>query len=395
MKKENLVFAYAALQGLYWMSYGCIVSFTASFLLDHGFSKGSTGLLIALSSLLSIGLQPVVAGLADRGGRFTVKRVLLFICSVEILPCIFMATMRPPMAIVAITHSGLILLHMSIQPLLSGLGMQLIQNGTPLNFGAARGVGSMSYATLTFFLGGLTVIFTTQCLPAIAAFLLLVILLLLRRFPDNTTASHSERIVQGGTIAVLKKNPNFALLVLGIALMFISHSSINNYMLFILERIGKGNTELGQILAYTALLEVPGMLLFSRLVKRWSCTTLLRFTAIFFVLKVILTALAPNLLLLYLALSTQALSFALFTPASVYYVGIALGREDQIKGQALITIGVTIGNTIGSLCGGYIIQFFGITTLLMIGSVLCGIGMIFFLLGAKEKKEVSHFEPCS
>lgn len=391
MKNDNLVFSYSALQGLYWMCYGSIISFTALFLLDHGFSNGSFGLLIALSSILSIVLQPIVASAADRGDRFTVKSLITLICSIELLPCILLATTRPPMVVVAIAYSSLILLHMSIQPLLSGLGMQLIESGVPLNFGTARGVGSFSYAILTFFLGSLTVIFTSQCLPAVAGILLVLLLLLLRRFP-NAGTTHSQSIMQGGTLGVLKKNPPFALLILGICLMFISHSSINNYMLFILQRIGKGNAELGHIMAYTALLEVPGMLLFARLVKRWSCASLLRFTAIFFVLKVVCTALAPNLLLLYCALATQGLSFAIFTPASVYYVGIALGKEDQMKGQALITIGVTVGNTLGSLFGGYIIQYFGITTLLAAGSILCTIGMFVFLLGTKgEKKEQAKY----
>ena len=72
MRKDTLIYYYCALQGLYWMSYGCVVSFTAVFLLDHGFSDGSIGSQIAISSLLSVLLQPIVAGAADKGKRFTV-----------------------------------------------------------------------------------------------------------------------------------------------------------------------------------------------------------------------------------------------------------------------------------------------------------------------------------
>ena len=43
-----------------------------------------------------------------------------------------------------------------------------------------------------------------------------------------------------------------------IILIFISHSAINTYMIQILQKIGKGNQELGQVMAYTAVLEFFG-----------------------------------------------------------------------------------------------------------------------------------------
>lgn len=383
MKKDTLIYYYSALQGLYWMSYGCVVSFTAVFLLDHSFSDGSIGALIAISSLLSVLLQPIIAEAADKGNRFTVKRVFMFLCLAQIIPLILLVVWRPPIVFVALLYSSLILLQLSMQPLLSALGVQLIQNEIPLNFGVARGIGSLAFSVLTFFLGTLTVIFTTRCLPAIGCGLNLLILLLIHRFPEM--GSHQNQgLVQGGTLAVLKSNPRFALLVVGIAFIFASHSSINNYMIHILKRIGKGNAELGQLMAYIALLEVPAMLLCTRLIRKWNCGKLLRFTAIFFVIKAVGITLASSLALLYIAVSFQAISFAPFTAAIVYYVSSALNKHDQVKGQALITIGITVGNIFGSLVGGYILQYFTVGIMLWIFAGLCIIGMVFFLLGVQN-----------
>lgn len=383
MKKDTLIYYYCALQGLYWMSYGCVVSFTTVFLLDRDFSNGSIGILIAVSSLLSVLLQPIIAGVADQGTRFTVKKLFMLLCSAQIIPLVLLSAWKPPMILVALLYSLVILLQLSMQPLLSALGVQLIYNEIPLNFGVARGIGSLSFSVLTFFLGTLTIVFTTRCLPVVGCGLILFILLLVHKFPEFGSQQNHE-FPQGGTIAVLKSNPRFALLVIGIALIFASHSSINNYMIHILNRIGKGNAELGQLMSYIALLEVPAMLLCSRFIRKWDCGKLLRFTAVFFVIKAIGITLASNIALLYIAVSFQAISFAPFTAAIVYYVSNVLSRNDQVKGQALITIGITIGNIWGSLVGGYILQYFNVEIMLWLFTSLCIVGMVFFLLGAQN-----------
>ncbi|KXL52063.1 putative 3-phenylpropionic acid transporter [Anaerotignum neopropionicum] len=383
MKKDNFVYFYGALQGLYWMSYGSSVTFTAVFLLDHGFSNGSIGTLIAISGFLSVLLQPVIACAADKGTHFTVKRVFMLLCMAQIIPYVLLSIFPLPKIVIALLYSLLILLQLSIQPIISALGIQLMQNEVPLNFGVARGIGSFAYSVLTFFLGTLTVVFSTKCLPMTSCGLVIIILFFLHQLPDM--GSHQAvDIPHGGTIAVLKSSPRFALLVVGIACIFVSHSSINNYMIHILNRIGEGNEALGRMMAYTAILEVPAMLFCTRIIRKWDCAKLLRFTAIFFVLKGIGVTFASNLTMLYLALSFQAISFAPFTAAIVYYVSGALGKQDQVKGQALVTIGITVGNILGSLAGGYILQYFNVAMMLWLTTASCILGMVFFLVGVQN-----------
>lgn len=215
--------------------------------------------------------------------------------------------------------------------------MHLLNNGYYLNFGAARGIGSMSYAVLAFFLGSLTLIFGLRCLPVIGSLLYLLMAVLLQAFPE-TKRSGSSIVSSRGTVSILRENHRFAVLCLGIILIFISHSAINTYMIQILQKIGKGNQELGQVMAYTAVLEFFVMVGFSRFVKGRDCGNILRFTAIFFVLKAIFVPLAPTLPLIYVAFLTQIFSFALFTPASVYYANAILPAGDKVKGQAMIPL---------------------------------------------------------
>lgn len=381
MKKENLIFYYAALQGLYWMSYACTFSFTAVYLLDHGFSDGSIGALIAISGILSVALQPYIAGAADKGTRFSLRSLLMLLCVAELIPCIMLGVFPLPVYAVGALYCLSILLLLSMQPLLSALGMQMIQSGIPLNFGVARSIGSLSYAVLAFFLGTLTVLFSTRCLPFISFTLALLMLLIVMRFTHLDEQQAADKVPQAGTIAVLRSNPRFTFFVIGISAVFISHSTTNNYMIQILGRIGEGNEALGHILSISTLLEMPAMLLCTRILRKWDCGKVLRITSVFFLLKIVGVSMAPNLPLLYVALILQAFSFAPFSAAVVYYVNSVLSAGDQVKGQALVTMGMTAGNIIGSLAGGFIIQHLSVSIMLWLSAAVCAAGVLFFYIG--------------
>ena len=155
-------------------------------------------------------------------------------------------------------------------------------------------------------------------------------------------------------------------------------------MIQILQKIGKGNQELGQVMAYTAILEFFVMVGFSKFVKGRDCGNIMRFTAIFFVLKAVFVPLAPNLPMIYAAFLTQIFSFALFTPASVYYANAILPAGDKVKGQAMITIAITMGNIAGSFLCGNFITLWGITAAILVTAGIAVIGLICFFLGAEK-----------
>lgn len=383
MNQKKVSFVYSALQGIYWMSHGIVYSFAAVFLLDRHFTDGQVGAVIALSCIFSALFQPIIAATADRGTMFSLRTLFTFLCIITMLPAILLFFFHTSLIFSAVCYILLLLLHLSIQPLLSALGMQLINHGYPLNFGAARGIGSMSYAILTFFLGAITLRFTSNCLPILACILYTCLILLLRFCPDIRRHGVST-VSSTGTMVVLRKHKKFSLFILGILLIFISHSAINTYAIQILRPMGKGNTELGQIMAYTAVLEFIVMLSFSRIIKGRDCGNVLKFTAVFFVLKGVLVAMAPNLPLLYGAFLTQLFSFALFTPASVFYADKILEEGDRVKGQALITMAITAGNILGSFFCGCFIELWGITAAIWVTTLFTAIGMVFFFCGVEK-----------
>lgn len=128
---------YSALQGLYWMSYGAIYTFAAVFLLDRKFTDSQVGTLIALACVFSAIFQPFAAAAADRGKRFSLRSLMTLICLLTIVPMVLLFFF-PQQALSGVCYVILMLLHLAFQPLLSALGMQLLNNGYYLNFGRCQ-----------------------------------------------------------------------------------------------------------------------------------------------------------------------------------------------------------------------------------------------------------------
>ena len=151
-----------------------------------------------------------------------------------------------------------------------------------------------------------------------------------------------------------------------------------------MERSGHGNGEMGRVLAFTAMLEFIVMVLFARISKGRDYGGILKFSAVFFVIKGAVTAVAYTLPLIYGSFTLQIFAFALFTPASVYYADKVLDSGHKVKGQALVTMAITAGAILGSFVSGFLIELWGITPALWFSTAFCFFGMLLFFAGAEK-----------
>lgn len=66
MSKKNVTLYYGLIMAVYSIAYVTMSAFSSVYLLDVGFTNGNVGVLLAIGSLLSVLLQPVVGSLIDR-----------------------------------------------------------------------------------------------------------------------------------------------------------------------------------------------------------------------------------------------------------------------------------------------------------------------------------------
>ena len=130
------------------------------------------------------------------------------------------------------------------------------------------------------------------------------------------------------------------------------------------------------------------MALYIILVKKRKCSTLLKLSSVFFTVKTLGVLLSGNIYHVYAAHITQLLSFAIFVPASVYYINNLMPDNDKIKGQAYMTTTITLGGVLGSLLGGTLIDALSVPSMLLIATVISALGTLLMILFTEKEKVI-------
>ena len=103
---------------------------------------------------------------------------------------------------------------------------------------------------------------------------------------------------------------------------------------------------------------------------------LIKFSILMFCVKHALAYFATNTVMIYLAQVCQM--FALFIPASVYYVNEKIALADRVKGQSLVTTSMTLSGVFANFAGGIMLDALGVGHVLLAGIILSIVGLLLF-----------------
>lgn len=387
-KAKNLTVFYSFIQGLYWMNFAAIMSYSGYYLLAKGFSNTEIGVIIAIAGILSAILQPVLASYADQLQSPSLKKIILLLVVFQLIFGILLLFIQTPVVIGVLYGCSIALLQI-LTPFISALGMESINQGKNLNFGFARGMGSVAYACLSYFLGIATnkagasavpvfIMIITLSLTGVVAFFPFTKIPAEPRQKQNPAASSSNPLV------FFRKYKRFTLVLLGCIFIYISHVLLNNFTYQIIESKGGGSSEMGTATAIAAMCELPTLFLFGFIVRKIRCDILLRISGVFFTIKAFGSLLAPNVPVFYGVQTLQMLGWGLMTAVSVYYVNIIMEKEDVIKGQAYFTMTYTLGSVAAAFVGGILIDLSGVRSMLLFSAVMVMIGTVIVFFAAER-----------
>jgi len=376
---------YALIQSTFNMAYCCIFSFAAVFLLSRGFSNSEVGLTLTIASGLAIACQPLIAAFADKTRRLALRQIVAGLLLVSFLATLLLTVTADLLLLTAILYILLICAFSSQGSLITSMSMEHINAGVPINFSLARGIGSLAFAILALVLGSLTNQYGGGIVLPVGIGVSLVGILLVSMFPKaaQPVAGGSEAVSEQavGFAEFARRNRRFIALISSIALLYFSHVLINTYTIQIVEHVGGTRVDMGIASAIGGFLELPAMALFP-LLMRWipNSGTVLKWSGVFLVLKTLITLLAPNVGWIYVAQSLQFFAFAMFVPASVYYVNQVIRGADKVKGQAGMTIALSISGMIGNFLGGIMLDSSGVSFMLAVGLGVSLAGLVLVLL---------------
>lgn len=395
MKRQIPTIKYSGLQGSFWMSFCIVFNYAAMYLLSKGFSNSQIGVIVALAGLISAALQPVIAGFAENGGKISVRALIMTI-SVFMMACAGILLIPGLYFLCHALFYGILITFLQVlTPLVNAIGMEWINRGIPINFGIARGIGSVSYAAVSFLVGKIVADHSTDIIPV---FIILIYFLVLiascifvfeRKQDKDMIAEASQEEVsdekgsepRGSFFASYKK---FFVLLIGASLVFVSHNMLNNFLFQIMQYHGGGSAEMGAASGIAAFLELPTMIGFAWLVSRISSGNLLKISGVFFSLKALLMLIAGSIGGVFVAQTAQMFGFALFTPASVYYTNSLIRPSDRVKGQAYMTATNTIGSVFGSFLGGILLDVNGVPAMLLAAFAAGAVGTVILIFTAEK-----------
>lgn len=387
-KQLKLNLQYIGMQVPYWMGYSVLGTFTSVFLLSRDFTNGQIGMVLALANLLAALVQPFLASFADRMTRIRLSQLAAGMAALLVLFSGVLALLPKEFLIVAVVYLLLYACLVLLQPLTIAIGTFFISRGYGLNFGLARGLGSLAFAGAAAVTGVLIEAFSANIILflLIGIFLFfMVITLFLDTRKHGGNYSDSLLVVEMAEdqleepidlFSFMKKYKRFMGLLAGASLLFVFHTIVNSYMFQIMQPLGGSEANVGTSLSIAALSELPTMFFFSWLLKRFKIHSLMRGAAFFFSIKALIILFAGNLFMINLAQGLQMVGFAMHTMASVYYTNQIIPQKDLVKGQTLMAMANTVGGIIGSLVGGQMLNFLSVQAMLLIGTVISIMGTV-------------------
>ena len=396
LNRTKLMLQYCVLQGSYWASFCVLYAFATVFLLSRGFESSMIGVIIAVGNILGVILQPVVASIADRSEKISLHKLTAFLSVIMIVLIAFLYMIPNILLAVAVLFLLTDTFLQVIQPLINSVSVYYVNQGVSVDFGAARGIGSLSYAAASYILGIAVERFGTKSILMAGMLVVLSMLMTVLSMPvlSSSAALQSKQIQlkqsDVGLLEFANRYKYFMLTLAGITFLFTFHNMNNAYLIKVIENVGGTSADMGRMLSIAAVTELPVMFLFSRISKHFKSSTLLIVSGIFFAMRAAGFMLAGNMMIMYLAAMLQIGSFALYIPSSVYYVNETMLDQDKFKGQAVMTATNTLGGVFGSLLGGFLIDHAGVGAMNTVCFAMAAAGAVLVFLFAGRQGHAEH-----
>ena len=377
---------YKVLQGCYWMLYCVCYGYMTFYLLAKDYSVAQVGIIAAVFGILSSVIQPVLGRIADKAKKGW-KLPLIILCTIIIAISIMLCALRFHLA-QGILFGLLISIVGVIMPLINVVCFSCTPSGKGVDFGSARGTGSLGYALISMILGYLLKLLDEKLIPLSAILIAFVILIIIVRMPyssvdknDVENQNHNET-EHSGFFKFFRSSPEFFVLWIAGLLMMTFHCMTNTYMLQIVQKAGGESDALGITLGIAAVMELPVMFTFGKIYRRFSYKLLFIVTGVSFVAKGLIYFLATNVPLIWGAQFFQMFSFALYANLSVLYATDKVNAEFRTMSQSLMSVTISAGTVAGSLLGGTLIEKYETSGMLLFGGFIAVLGLIVIIVNS-------------
>ncbi|MGM9960209.1 MAG: MFS transporter [Allobaculum sp.] len=391
---KHLQLKYNLLQALYWTASCALCGFIAIFLQAKGLTNTQIGTVTGGACILNMVLSPVLSTVTSKFNKISLQGYILAGMMLTGAAYVLIGYVNVPVLVLMVTYMLTYCLNIAIVPLLASISMNYTAQGHNINFGLARGLGSIAYAISAVVFTQVASIFTPTVLSM--AYLLgsLAFIAVLLSTPKTYAAGQEEGEKGGSLIHMVVEYKAFFAVLLGFALIFAASTCLSTYLINIIKNLGGTQELYGMAIFAMAATELPVMAVASKLQKRFTAMQLMAAAAIFYIFRNVLIASAPSLPILILGLMMQGCSYGLMTAVVTVYVNENLKKKDQVMGQTMISVMTCgLGSCIGNVFGGIFQDTFGIEMMFGFTNTLTVLGAAIIVATAvlTGRTVVRHF----
>ena len=382
---KSLTVRYSFTQFFYWAASTGAASFAAAYLLKQGLSSGTVGILLAVAGILSSLCQPLLASFADRARRFLLRDLLVGLSLFGMLSFALLLIPGLPLLPIGILYAAGIWSGDTSSSLLNALSVAYEQASYPLRYNIARGIGSAASALASLALGFVFKELGTDWLLLMIVgckFLCSLTILgypRLQKAPATTETDESCSILR-----FFLRYRRFCFSLLGILLLGMYLAMTESYLISILERLGGNSSHVGTALFISSISASVVISCFGNIRRFFQDSTLLKISALSFLLRAVLFRFAGSIPAIYLIQLLHTTSYAFMAPAQVYYASTCVRPADMVKGQAFMTAAYALGCSAGNFAGGQLLNF-GVKAILSAGIAMTVLATGIMFLSVKRK----------
>ena len=384
---------YSAIQGLYWMGTTPFMQFAAVFLQFRGLTNTQIGFSMSVSAIGAIITQTVLSNFSDKRPDVPLKLIVTMLYLI-ILGASTVLTLVPySIAIIMIVFIIGQASVTSTNSLLSAMFMQMQNAGLRVNFGVPRGIGSISFAILVYWLGGAVEKYSPEILFPfeIGLSIIAIIAILLMPRPESISGVHPDQVNVDRPRKIkemLKENPTFVMLLVS---MVFSATGLSYFGFFIniIRRAGGDAQNLGMVMFMNAALELLPMFFSAFLLRKFGAKNLVIVALTAFFIKSFTVSLVHTVVGIYVTTLTSLLSNGIFFYAIVYFVNDIVKPNERTRGQALAGLCSFggLGAMIGSTVCGSLLDKYGIDAMMIFCNTMSFIGVMLMIVTSKLHKK--------
>lgn len=371
----------------YCLSFGFIVSYLNSM----GYESGFIGLIMTLCALLNMVTQPLFGYMSET--FVPTKYIMLGICSLAI-PVGYMIPLTVAVPMLAASSVVLLaLLEYPGFPISDMWSVKLSEHFGAVNFGFVRSCGSLGYALAALVFGKVFDRIGIEHMFFFHMVLLIVTIITILPISKAPLANKREKsrkksnISMAEALKILVKNKKYMLFIMAFMFINIGMRFVASFYPVLIDLKGGTVGQMGVGIFLMALSEIPFIWGFNKYSHWFRIEHIMMFGLAMFTVRNLSMLLAPNVFWLQMAQLTQGISYGVYVPALVYYIGSITPKK--ITTTAISIIGGLVGAVaaiMGNFVGGLVMEAFGAYTSIKLCVGLSSIGAVIYFISLFVKK---------